>query len=48
MGLDKEIWYISWAVGIPWLLLLSVGYFIMRARIARRTAASIAPLKAAG
>jgi L-asparagine transporter-like permease len=48
MGLDKEIWYISWAVGIPWLLLLSVGYFIMRARIARRAAASIAPLKAAG
>src|SRR6201996_3708228 len=35
MGLDKEIWYISWVVGIPWLALLSAGYFIMRGRIAR-------------
>jgi hypothetical protein len=46
MGLDREIWYISWVVGIPWLLLLSVGYFLMRARMARSTAASVAPLKA--
>jgi amino acid transporter, AAT family len=41
MGLDKEIWYISWVVGVPWLLLLSAGYFIMRARIARAAAAAV-------
>jgi L-asparagine transporter-like permease len=46
MGLDREIWYISWVVGIPWLVLLSVGYFITRARIARNAVASAAPLKA--
>jgi AAT family amino acid transporter len=40
MGLDKETWQISWIVGIPWLLLLSGGYFFMRARRARSDAAS--------
>jgi len=35
MGLDKEVWGISWIVGIPWLLLLSVGYFVRKARSAR-------------
>jgi L-asparagine transporter-like permease len=40
MGLDREIWYISWVVGVPWLLLVSVGYFNMRARIARNAAIS--------
>jgi len=34
MGLDKEVWGISWLVGIPWLLLLSVGYFIRKSRSA--------------
>jgi amino acid transporter, AAT family len=47
MGLDKEIWYISWVVGIPWLALLSAGYFIMRGRIARAAAAPAAPPKTA-
>ena len=42
MGLDKQTWQISWIVGIPWLLLLSVGYFLMKARRAR-SAASAAP-----
>jgi L-asparagine transporter-like permease len=46
MGLDREIWYISWAVGVPWLLLVSVGYFIMRARIARSAASPVPALKA--
>jgi AAT family amino acid transporter len=36
MGLDKETWRISWIVGIPWLLLLSAGYFFMKARRARK------------
>jgi amino acid transporter, AAT family len=35
MGLDKQVWGISWIVGIPWLLLLSVGYFVRRSRGAR-------------
>jgi L-asparagine transporter-like permease len=32
MGLDKEVWRISWIVGVPWLVFVSVVYFIMRAR----------------
>jgi AAT family amino acid transporter len=35
MGLDKETWQISWIVGIPWLALLTIGYFFMKARRAR-------------
>src|SRR5579863_9694429 len=45
MGLDKETWQISWQVGVPWLLLLSVGYFFMKARRARRGGAAAAALK---
>ena len=40
MGLDKETWQISWIVGIPWLLLLSVAYFVLKARRARSAAAA--------
>jgi L-asparagine transporter-like permease len=32
MGLDKETWRISWIVGVPWLGLISVVYFILKAR----------------
>jgi L-asparagine transporter-like permease len=32
MGLDKDLWRISWIVGMPWLILISAGYFIWRAR----------------
>src|SRR5665213_233786 len=32
MGIDKEVWRISWLVGVPWLLVVSAGYFIWRAR----------------
>jgi AAT family amino acid transporter len=35
MGLDQEVWGISWIVGIPWLFLLSVGYFIRKSKSAR-------------
>jgi L-asparagine transporter-like permease len=35
MGLDKEVWGISWIVGVPWLLLLSVGYYFRKTRGAR-------------
>lgn len=29
MGLDKD-WNISWMVGVPWLILVSVAYFIVK------------------
>jgi L-asparagine transporter-like permease len=32
MGLDREVWGLSWIVGVPWLALVSVGYFLVRAR----------------
>jgi amino acid transporter, AAT family len=32
MGLDKETWRISWIVGVPWLVLITVVYFVLRAR----------------
>jgi L-asparagine transporter-like permease len=35
MGLDKEVWRISWIVGVPWLMFVSVVYFIMKAHRAR-------------
>jgi amino acid transporter, AAT family len=35
MGLDKEVWGISWIVGVPWLALLSIFYFARKANRAR-------------
>jgi amino acid transporter, AAT family len=32
MGLDKETWRISWIVGVPWLLLITAVYFVLKAR----------------
>jgi amino acid transporter, AAT family len=32
MGLDEEFWGISWIVGVPWLALISIAYFVWRAR----------------
>jgi L-asparagine transporter-like permease len=37
MGLDTEFWNISWIVGVPWLALLSVAYFLAKRRGAVRT-----------
>ncbi len=31
MGLDKD-WWLSWIVGVPWLILLTVAYFVWKAR----------------
>ncbi len=41
MGLDKEVWRMSWIVGVPWLLLISAGYFIWKAR--RNSSSANAP-----
>ena len=38
MGLDKD-WNLSWKGGVPWLALLSLGYFLWK-RGARNTMAS--------
>jgi L-asparagine transporter-like permease len=35
MGLDKETWRISWIVGVPWLGLISLVYFILKSRSSR-------------
>ena len=32
MGLDREFWGISWIVGVPWLVLISIAYFVWRPR----------------
>jgi amino acid transporter, AAT family len=32
MLLDKETWRISWIVGVPWLALISIVYFVLKAR----------------
>lgn len=32
MGLDTAFWNISWIVGVPWLILLSLAYFVWKAR----------------
>jgi len=40
MGLDKEVWDISWIVGVPWLALLSIFYFARKASRARVASAS--------
>ena len=37
MGLDKETWRISWIVGVPWLVFISVMYFFLKARGATAT-----------
>jgi AAT family amino acid transporter len=53
MGLDKETWRISWIVGVPWLALISLIYFILKARgglavTAAATAAAAAAKQSAG
>jgi L-asparagine transporter-like permease len=42
MGLDKEVWRISWIVGVPWLVFVSVIYFILKARRAPDSSATTA------
>ena len=34
MGLDTEFWNISWIVGVPWLAVLTVAYFVRRRLVA--------------
>jgi AAT family amino acid transporter len=32
MGLDKKSFYMSWRVGVPWVILISGAYFVWRAK----------------
>jgi L-asparagine transporter-like permease len=32
MGLDREVWGVSWIVGVPWLGLLTLAYFVWKSR----------------
>jgi L-asparagine transporter-like permease len=32
MGLDTEFWNVSWIVGVPWVCLLSLAYFVWKKR----------------
>ncbi len=32
MGLDTKFFYVSWLLGVPWVLLISAAYFLWRAR----------------
>jgi amino acid transporter, AAT family len=42
MGLDKD-WNLSWTVGAPWLILLTIAYFIWKRTAAASPAAPLAP-----
>ena len=41
MGLDREFWGISWIVGVPWLVLISIAYFVWRPRRAAKASAAL-------
>jgi L-asparagine transporter-like permease len=45
MGWDEEFWRISWIVGVPWLLLISLAYFVWRPRRAASPAAGLTAAK---
>ena len=42
MGLDTEFWNISWIVGVPWLIAVSVVYLVYRKRLAQSVVANAA------
>ena len=42
MGLDTDFWNISWIVGVPWLIAVSVVYLIYRKRLAQSVVANAA------
>ncbi len=46
MGLDTEFWNVSWIVGLPWLGLLTLAYFIWKRRAKPPAAAPQFPLPA--
>jgi AAT family amino acid transporter len=47
MGLDKD-WYVSWVVGVPWLLLLTAAYFLWKRTPAGAAIFAARPAAASG
>ena len=43
MGLDTEFWNISWIVGVPWLVTISVAYFVWKAKRAVPVSQAVSP-----
>jgi L-asparagine transporter-like permease len=41
MAWDEEFWRLSWIVGVPWLVLISIAYFVWRPRRERAASAGI-------
>jgi len=41
MGLDTKFFNVSWLVGVPWVVLISVAYFIWKARQRPRAAGAV-------
>jgi amino acid transporter, AAT family len=48
MGLDREFWGISWIVGVPWLVAISIAYFVWRPRRERLNGERLAAGEPAG
>lgn len=40
MGLDTQVWNVSWIIGLPWLALISIAYFVWKARGGAEAAAT--------
>jgi amino acid transporter, AAT family len=40
MALDTEFWNIAWIVGVPWLVLISIAYWLWKRMGGRRRAAA--------
>ena len=38
MGLDMKFFYVSWLVGVPWVVLISCAYFVWKAKNGSRVA----------
>jgi L-asparagine transporter-like permease len=41
MGLDTDFWNVAWIVGVPWLILISIAYWVWKRRAGRRVAAGL-------
>jgi L-asparagine transporter-like permease len=47
MGLDRKFYYMSWVMGIPWVVLISAAYFVWRGFNGRGLQGAAQPVSAA-
>jgi L-asparagine transporter-like permease len=47
MGLDKKFYYLSWLMGVPWVVLISGAYFVWRGLNARGLQGAAQPVPGA-